>query len=164
MLPVLIVGGVAALLWALLSEKPGGVYALWAKRYSDGWEVYILSFFVRTQNDAHRLDELFEGTDLEKAKGDKETASRYSRYEYVALNKLQEKVYHGFIASRFSTLGKEEVCDAVKEYLQLDDKYWKGKDKGLLVDRLRFITVRKFTGEYIPLEALEKTKRVKEWL
>ncbi|MCX8113407.1 MAG: hypothetical protein N3E49_09510, partial [Bacteroidia bacterium] len=139
MLPLVLIVGGAVFVWALLSEKPGGVYALWAKRYADGWEVYILSVFKKGEPDT-KLEGLFEGTDLERPKGDKDTATSYTRWEYVALNKLQEKVYHGFIASRFGTLGKAEVCDAVREYLHLDDKYWKGKDKGTLVDRLRFIT------------------------
>lgn len=160
---LLAIGG--GLLWWLLSEKPKGVFALWAKRYDDGWEVYILSHYRKGDDDNDDLDEVLQTSESGKQGGDKETASSYERWEYVALNKIEEKVYHGFLGSRFSVLDQEGVCDVIHELLNLPEERWGGPKKGILRDTLRFLTITRRTDTYIPLESLERLKNhVRVWI
>jgi len=161
---VLLVAG-GGLLWWLLSERPKGVFALWAKRYDDGWEVYILSHYRKGDDDSDELDEVLQTGSESKPSGNKETASAYERWEYVALNKVEERVYHGFLGSRFSLHDKEAVCDVIHELLNLPEDRWGGPKKGILRDTLRFLTITRRTDTYIPLESLERLKNhVQLWI
>jgi hypothetical protein len=169
MIPVLfLVGGAAALLWWLLGDKPGAMFALWAKRYDDGWEVYILSSYAkgRDEDEDASLTSLFSGSDLDKKPAEKaQNFTSYHRWEYVAVDKLSEKVYQGFLASRFDVLNEESVCDVIKEILTLPDTAYKGKGATLFVDAARYITLRRFAHPYISLESLGHVRsKVKKWL
>lgn len=170
MLPIAIVGGgFAALLWWLLSEKPGGIYALFGKRFLDGWEVYIISYKKFSKGKGKEdVDKLFEGSDLADS-GESDileykNATSYNWWEYVAINKVEEKVYTGFIASRFDIFDKNTVVEAIHEILNLPDSVFTGKNKGYYYDHARHLKLTRFASKYVTLESLEKVKKVKEWL
>lgn len=165
---VLVGGGFAALLWWLLSEKPGGIYALFAKRFDDGWEVYIISYKKFSKGRSKEdVDKLFEGSDLDDTESEVleyKNATSYNWWEYVAINKLEQKTYTGFIASRFDIFDKTTVVEAIHEILNLPESAFTGKNKGYYYDHARHIKLTRFASKYVTLESLEKVKKVKEWL
>lgn len=152
------IGALAGLLYYLFSQKPRGLFALAGKRFSDGWEVYILSR-GRKGRKKDDLDALFSGPPEEEGIEEVETVTANVWFEYVAVNKLESRAWYGNLRMRFELLTEEEVLNLIHEILTtVTEEDYRGPKRGAYIDKVRQFTLTRSEHPYVHFESIESLR------
>jgi len=151
------IGALAGLLYYLFSQKPRGLFALAGKRFSDGWEVYILSR-GRKGRRKNEIDELFSSAPPEEVE-EVETMTANVWVEYVAVSKVDSKAYYGNLRMRFDLLSEEETLNLIHEILTaVPEEDFRGPKRGAFIDKVRQLTLTRSEHTYVHFDSIESLR------